>query len=342
MVASHDRVLDTRMLYLLHVLLTERSVSRTAAILGQSPPAVSTALKRLRRVLDDPILVRSGSRLVPTERAQALVEPVRRALENIDRIIDPEERFDPALCVREIRVAIADCMGPLLLPRLLRLVREQAPRARLTLRSVEPEFDYALALEEGELDVAIGCWPQPPLNTRSVLLVEDDLVCLVDERHELAHRHFPSGRLTLRDYLELDHLVRTLNQVTCPGLIHDCLTELGVSRRIAATVPEFSLAPSFLLDSDLVFTTGRLFAEHWTRLLPLRIVEAPVELRAMRTRLLWHDRAQRSVSASWLRELVRQAAREVTEGRDRDARTSARPAAEAGPRPHAAAVLSMG
>jgi DNA-binding transcriptional LysR family regulator len=339
MVTGHERVLDTRMLNLLHVLLTERSVSRTAAILGQSPPAVSTALKRLRELLGDPLLVRSGARLVPTERAQELVEPVRQALENIGRIIDPDERFEPASSTREIRIAIADCMGPLLLPRLLRLVRAEAPTVRLTLRAVEPEFDYPLALEEGELDLAIGCWPQPPLNTRSSLLVQDDLVCLVHDEHELATRHLPEGRLTLDAYIELDHLVRTLNQVTCPGLIHDCLTEHGVTRRIAATVPEFSLAPSFLLDSDLVFTTGRLFAEHWARLLPLTIVEAPLELKPMRTCLLWHDRTQRSSSATWLRNLVRQAARELTAGHtERPSLAAPRPPPRARPKP---AVLSV-
>ena len=340
MVIGHERVLDTRMLNLLHVLLTERSVSRTAAILGQSPPAVSTALRRLREILGDPILVRSGARLVPTERAQELVEPVRQALANIERIIDPDERFEPARCEREVRIAIADCMGPLLLPRLLHLVRSEAPNVRLTLRAVEPEFDYPLALEEGELDLAIGCWPQPPLNTRSTLLVQDDLVCLVHQEHELARRHLPEGRLSLPAYIELDHLVRTLNQVTCPGLIHDCLTEHGVSRRIAATVPEFSLAPSFLLGSDLVFTTGRLFAEHWARLLPLAIVEAPVELKPMRTCLLWHDRTHRSSSGSWLRNLVRQAARELTASRgERAPLTPPRLPARTRPK---AAVLSLG
>ena len=311
---GRDMVLDTRQLLLLSVLLQERSVSRTAAILGQSAPAVSTALKRLRDILGDPILVRSGTRLVPTERAQAMVEPLHRALESIDEIMAPDDLFEPRSCAREIRIATADCMGPLLLPRILRLARDEAPRMRFDTRAVEVEYDYGRALEEGELDLAIGCWERPPLTTRARLLVEDDLVCLVDRRHPLARRRLPDGRLPLADYLRLDHLVRTLNVTTCPGLIADCLAEQGVERRIAATVPEFSLAPALLSDSDLVFTTGRLFAEHWARLLPLAIVEAPVELRRMRTCLLWHDRTHRSTSGRWLRDLVAQAARALAAG----------------------------
>lgn len=60
---------DVRMLRTLHLLLTESSVSRVAQILRQTQPAVSAALKRLREALGDPLLVRSGTRLVPTERA---------------------------------------------------------------------------------------------------------------------------------------------------------------------------------------------------------------------------------------------------------------------------------
>ena len=309
MLPGRDTALDTRQLLLLSVLLQECSVSRTAAILGQSAPAVSTALKRLREILGDPILVRSGAKLVPTERAQAMIEPLRRALESIEEIIAPDELFEPRSCTREVQIATADCNGSLLLPRILRLAREEAPRMRFDTRAVEVEFDYPRALEEGELDLAIGCWERPPLTTRTRILVEDDLVCLVDRRHELVRRPPRGGRVQLGAYLRLDHLLRTLNVTTCPRLIDDCLAEQGVERRIAATVPEFSLAPALVLDSDLVFTTGRLFAEHWTRLLPLAIVEAPVELRRMRTCLLWHDRTHRSASGRWLRDLVGQAAR---------------------------------
>lgn len=316
---GHEALLDTRQLHLLSVLLSERSVSRTAAILGQSAPAVSASLKRLREVLGDPILVRSGVRLVPTERAQAIVAPVRMALASIEQIMAPDELFEPAACSREFHIATADCMGSLLLPRLLRLVREEARQARLLTRAVEPEFDYPKALEEGELDIAVGCWERPPLSMRASLLVEDDLVCLVHRDHELARRKLPGGRLSLAEFVELEHLVRTLNQLTCPGLIHDCLAENAVERRIVATVPEFMLAPPLLIESDLVFTTGRLFAEYWAGLLPLAIIEAPIELRAIRTLLLWHDRTHRSPCGRWLRDLTRRAAAELVGHKGRHA-----------------------
>lgn len=303
--------IDTRLLHILHLLLTEQSVSRTAAILGQSPPAVSVALRRLRQILDDPLLVRSGSRLVPTERGQSLIQPVRTALESIDQIVHPDERFDPSQHAREVRIATADCMGPLLLPRLVNIIRREAPQICLEARSVEVEFDYAQALEEGELDLAIGCWERPPLNTCRKVLVCDELVCLTRRDHAVTRLPLRDGRLSLAQFIEQDHLVRSTSQVSLPGLIADCLAEHGVKRKVAATVPEFSMAPSLLLDSDLVFTTGRQFAEYWAGLLPLTIVGAPVEIRPMKTLMLWHERSHRSNSSLWLRDVVNRAARDL-------------------------------
>ncbi|WGF88029.1 LysR family transcriptional regulator [Marinivivus vitaminiproducens] len=308
---SPDHGIDARLLHILHLLLTEQSVSRTAAILGQSPPAVSVALRRLRQILDDPILVRSGSRLVPTERGQSLIQPVRMALESIDQIVHPDERFDPSQHAREVRIATADCMGPLLLPRLVNIIRREAPQVCLEARSVEVEFDYAQALEEGELDVAIGCWERPPLNTCRKVLLCDDLVCLVRRDHAVTRLPLAGGHLSLGQFIEQDHLLRSTSQIALPGLIADCLAEHGVKRKVAATVPEFSMAPSLLLDSDLVFTTGRQFAEYWARLLPLAIVEAPIEIRPMKTLMLWHERSHRSSASIWLREAIHRAARDL-------------------------------
>ena len=87
--------LDVRLMRILLLLLTECSVSRTAVVLGQSQPAVSLALKRLRDILGDPLLVRSGARLVPTDRGLEVAERVRKVLAEIDGLVEPEAAFVP-------------------------------------------------------------------------------------------------------------------------------------------------------------------------------------------------------------------------------------------------------
>jgi DNA-binding transcriptional LysR family regulator len=53
---------DSYLLRVLVTLVTERNVSRTAIRLNQSQPAISSALKRLREVFGDPLLVREKGR----------------------------------------------------------------------------------------------------------------------------------------------------------------------------------------------------------------------------------------------------------------------------------------
>ena len=79
MVLSTD--IDLNLLRVLDALLANGSVAGAARALHLSPPAVSRSLARLRSVIGDPLFVRAGRSLVPTEVAIGLREPVRRALE---------------------------------------------------------------------------------------------------------------------------------------------------------------------------------------------------------------------------------------------------------------------
>jgi DNA-binding transcriptional LysR family regulator len=67
--------IDLHLIRVLHTVLTERSVSKAAIRLGMHQPAVSSALKRLRDFAGDPLLVRSGSGMVPTDVALRMLEP---------------------------------------------------------------------------------------------------------------------------------------------------------------------------------------------------------------------------------------------------------------------------
>ena len=63
--------LDGKVLRAFLTILEESSVSRAADRLGVTQSAVSHTLSKLRAVLGDPLFVRSGQGLMPTERALA-------------------------------------------------------------------------------------------------------------------------------------------------------------------------------------------------------------------------------------------------------------------------------
>ncbi|MET7016198.1 LysR family transcriptional regulator, partial [Uliginosibacterium flavum] len=291
--------IDVHLLRVLHILLTECSVSRTARRLNQSQPAISTALRRLRDLTGDPLLVRSKNGMTPTERGVALLEPVKQALASIEAIVVSQTRFDPASSRRVFNVATPDYLDPALLGRILARFHSLAPQAQIIFHSFSPEQDFAGLLADGALDVVIGNWPHPPEQLRLSPLFEDEVVCMMREGHPLAGRP-----LTMKHYLDAEHLAPTPYAVGQRGVVDLHLARERLKRNVVAWVPYFSLAPYMLMESDMLFTCPRAFAEHFARLLPVSLARSPIEYPPMAFYLLWHDRAHYADDCRWFREQI--------------------------------------
>lgn len=299
--------IDTRMMRVLHHLLTECSVSRTADVLGISQPSASQSLRRWRDVVGDPLLVRSGSHMVRTDRGTLVLHKINTILSEMDDILHDQDSFDAGKSKRKITLFTANSFGLFFVPRIVELVRCEAPHMQLDLRPIMSEAQLVHGLEAGEIDIAVGNWPTPPVNMRYARLMQSDIVCVVRQEHPLAKRQ----GVELREYLTLDHLSPTSATSLTISPISARLAEIGVKRRVAVSVPEFSLVPQVLASSNLVFTTGRAFAEHMARERSFHLLEAPKELGTMTFYMFWHDRLHQSAYGHWLRELVRRVAKEV-------------------------------
>jgi DNA-binding transcriptional LysR family regulator len=299
---------DTYLLRVFSMLMTERSVSRAAARLDQSQPAVSAALKRLRDILGDPLLVKDKQGMVPTERALQLEASVRLVLGGIESLLVPAAEFDPATTRCTFRVGTPDYLAPPLMASMVSYMRLTAPGARLLLQPLSHDYDYEAALAAGELDVVIGNWPQPPEHLRMGILLEDEVVCLVSRDHPCAGGK-AGGHMTVASYMGGAHIVPLMYSPMQRGVVESHLAGLRLSREPTVTVPYFSMAPSLLPGTDLIFTTSRHFAEHFARQLPLVVLDSPIDFPAMRFYQLWHSRTQHSQSHAWLRSLLSAVAR---------------------------------
>lgn len=160
--AHQNELIDTHLLRVLHTILTECSVTRAAVKLDQSQPAVSAALRRLREITSDPLLVRGERGMVSTAYGLRLLESAQNALDEIGRIGVQQHNFGPATSIRCFRIGCPDFLNPLFVPTVVALFLQAAPHATLEFQSLGPSFDYEVALEEGELDIVIGDWPEPP------------------------------------------------------------------------------------------------------------------------------------------------------------------------------------
>ncbi|PXW23712.1 LysR family transcriptional regulator [Paraburkholderia caballeronis] len=306
---DHAASLDIWLVRVLRTLLVERSVTQTALRLNQTQPAISTALRRLREILGDPILVRGKSGMVPTEYGESLLQHAQRVLRDVDFVATPHGDFDPARSRRTFRVAAPDYLNDFFMPTLIASFRDAAPAARLEILSLSPTLDHHAALDAGELDLVIGNWPKPEPRFAKSDLFADTVVCMMRADHPLAREP-----LTRDAYLNAPHLAPTRYSGAKASAIDVGFAKAGAQRRVVATLPYFGLVPQVLLQSDLIFTTTRRFATHYANLLPLAVVEPPFAFPRIRCYQLWHPQPDRPGDVAWLRGLFADASRALTAG----------------------------
>lgn len=299
--------LDVHLLRVLHTVVTEASVSRAAARLDTSQPAVSAALKRLRDLTGDAILVRTRNGMAPTTRALELLSHAARALNGIDAIVQHGQKFDPATTVRTFAVAAPDYLDIDFLPRLIARVGRLAPHAQLSVRPLTADVDYERLLEEGEIDLTVANWPNPPPYLRAAPLYDDQVVVMMRAGHRLA----ASAELSEAAYRAADHLAPVRYAGGVRSSVDGHLAARGVQRVHRVALAYFNQVPFVLEKTDLVFTTGRRFAESCARLVPLAIRTAPFGFPPMKFYQLWHERTHDAPAARWLREQVGESLREA-------------------------------
>ncbi|MCM2355616.1 MAG: LysR family transcriptional regulator [Arenimonas sp.] len=294
-----DRI-DLHLIRVLHTVLTERSVSRAALRLGMHQPQVSAALKRLRALAGDPLLVRSGAGMVPTDAGLRMVEPAASILRAAEALFTETRGFDPASATTTFRIAASDYLDPQFLPLLVADLKRQAPSTRIEIHPLSPDGHWHERLARGEIDVVIGNWRGLPGDLHRAELFTDEVVCLVAADHPAVRRGW-----TLEDWLAAEHVAPTPTHPGARGVIDEHLDGLGLSRRITARCAHFGLIPAMVAQSLLILTTGRQFCERYVGRLAVTILPAPMAFPPLTYDQLWHERSHASAAARWLRARIR-------------------------------------
>jgi DNA-binding transcriptional LysR family regulator len=291
--------LDLNLLVAFDALLSERSVTRAAQRVGLSQPGMSNALGRLRRLLNDPLLVRQGATLVPTARAEALVAPVHEALELIRGALDAPLRFDPATDRRSFRLSCSDYSVLMLIGPLVRALAAEAPA--VVVEVVPRLADAPRALANGDVDLVI----EPPeimgdADLESLRLWDDHWACCVWEGNTHVGK-----RMTLERYTALGHLIYSMGGAGQPVALPDLhLGRLGVPRRIEVSVESFLLAPFLLQGTDLVTLIPKRAEAFLRRIGDIRVLESPIDLPGLVETLWWHSRSTTDPAHAWLRTRI--------------------------------------
>ncbi|MFF4324513.1 LysR family transcriptional regulator [Streptomyces sp. NPDC001568] len=296
--------LDANLAVALDALLAEQSVTRAAARLHTSPAAMSRTLARLRRVLQDPLLVRAGQVMVPTPRAEELRDEAAAVVRRLETLLAPSGGIDPAALARTFTVQAADLVGAALTPGLLALARRRAPG--VSLRVLAEEWEAGPALREGRIDLEIGAIDHVDPETRVEELVTLRMAAGVRAGHPLAE-----GPLTAAGLAAAEH-VAVSRRGRFTGPLDGALAERGLSRRVSAVLPGHLAAMTLAAAGDAVcLVPTALPGEPPSPLsgtahaLGLRLLEIPLPLPPLTIGMAWHPRHDADGAHQWLRGAVR-------------------------------------
>jgi LysR family transcriptional regulator, nod-box dependent transcriptional activator len=291
--------LDLNLLVTLDVLLSERSISRSAEQLNLSPSSISHSLTRLREYFDDELLVQVGRRMEPTPRAESLRHAVRDVLLQIDSRIATKPVFDPQESERTFRIYASDYAQLVFAPTLLSLAAEARSKVRFLFT---PFFSTpARELERGDLDLLLIPRAFSSPDEPQQELFTDEFVCLIWAKSQLAR-----GELDLERYVAAEHAVM---KPPNDALSFESLSlqRLNIERRIGVTTYSFTALPGLVVGTERIATVHARLAHRLIHAWPLEMRPTPCPIEPMVQTMQWHRYRDKDPGLMWLRELAAKA-----------------------------------
>ncbi|MDR3221549.1 MAG: LysR family transcriptional regulator, partial [Candidatus Accumulibacter sp.] len=273
---------DVKQLQLLDVLHATRSVTRTAERLGQTQPTVSAWLKQLRDKADDPLFIRTSKEMVPTPRAELLVEKAREILEAMRQISSALPCFDPAASSRVFRICAPDSAHITMVPRLLQCIRGIAPDVQVETLPVND--NSARLLENGDADLAYGGFiPGVDTGFYQQALFRQDFICLASMKHPRVQ-----GQIALEDYQREAHVAVSYGGIHgVNALIKSALHAKRIQRRVLLALTGFLGIGKVVATTDLITTLPRNIGETLASQYSLQILECPVGIPTYMIKQYW-------------------------------------------------------
>jgi len=288
---------DLNLLTALDALILEQHVGRAGQRVGLSQPAMSHALKRLRALLGDPLLVRDGRRSRLTARAISLREPLADAIRATQAVFGPDS-FDASTSTQRFRVMMHDHIGYILVPALVKRMQAVAPHATLDVVPWRNPFAKSPAQLHG-IDFIVSC------SERSLPAWEKEVLCVDTEVLVVRRGHPLRSRLTRSaSFLGAGHVA-----VVGHGIDEDpidvWLGDLGLARRVVLRVPTYLQALQTVAATNLVAVVPRRVARSVAASLPLTIRKPPIDPGDYREHIFYPASTAGDRASRWFRGLTR-------------------------------------
>jgi DNA-binding transcriptional LysR family regulator len=293
--------IDFNLLIPLHALLVEANITRAAERTMVGQPAMSASLARLRQHFDDPLLVRSGRKMVLTPLAASLLGPVSEAVTAMHAVMDTTAAFNPAPLHRTFTVVASDYVSTVLISPLLREIVDEAPHVRLDI--IAPRDGLVSQVRRIECDLLIApatSVPRELLTYPNQELFSDDFVVVVAEENDDVGDTITMEELARLPYLGVEKPIPAIREMRREGYELDPM--------VAVQASQFSLAMHAVAGTRIATVVqSRLFS----RLAPntgLRAASLDAKLPPLVQRMYWHPQYTADSAHVWLRDRLAKAA----------------------------------
>lgn len=288
---------DMNLLLPLQALLRERSVTKAAAQIGMSQPAMSSALKRLRRVLGDPLLVRAHGSYHLTPRARQLVRPLDDALRVIDEDVLPSVPFDPANSTRVFRIAASSSTAFAALRPVITSAAQSYPNISFAIVAPTRWPDRMFQGEDLDLILLPEVLPSEQPRER---LYEEEWVMVVSADHPEV-----GDAVTMAQLYALPHVVFEDAGLRTHGVL--TLTSGDRSIRNVVVADDFMMIFHLVPSTPLIAVVQGTVARELATRNGLRIVESPIPLPTFGIDMVWNPVRTRDQACQWLGQQLRTA-----------------------------------
>jgi DNA-binding transcriptional LysR family regulator len=288
--------LDLNLLVTLEALLVEQNVTKAAARLHLSQPAVSAQLSRLRDVFDDPLLIPAQRGMTPTAKAFDLLDPLRQALDQVRATVATHSNFNPSKARLTVSIACTDYLHAAVVKPLVVELRTQAPGVRVAQRNLDiPELEAQMA--RGDVDLALMTPQAAPPSLRTRHLFAERYVLIGRRKHP---RLRPG--ITVEEFARLEHVVVSLRGGGFVTPVDDALAAFGLKRNVVLSAASFLVVPDIVSQSDFVALVPQRLVRD--RAEQLELIDCPFPVEGFAVGMVWHERSHGHSGQRWIRETI--------------------------------------
>ena len=296
--------LDLNLMRVFDALLKERGVTAAGQRIGLSQPAVSSALARLRTLLDDPLFLRHGRQMQPTAKALQIGTYVQSAMATLEQGLIPRLPFEPSAMNRRFRMLGADFFSVLFMPSLSARLARITPGVELGFLD-NARGDTLELLQSGFADLAFEEETYAPSDLSSQPLFRSVFVIAMRKGHPALERTSLSPGDTLpRDVFDALSFSVYSQDGGESGCVLDGMGRRGQNLRVSLTLPHFHAVAIAAHTGDIAALIPCQFAEAVAARLDLIVLKPPIDLGVQEIGMHWHPRLDSHPEHIWLRSQI--------------------------------------